>query len=122
MSERFSTLDEFFLQIEKPHRSAHWAGGVDLTGEHQLAGHLGGAPITETAVPTRVAERIQRYPLFQIGAQDRRTSPAMAEYALATTLSYVSSGVVRDDNHYRELLSTLLAEPLTGTARSGEPC
>jgi diacylglycerol O-acyltransferase len=114
MTEAYSTLDEFFLQIETPHRSTHWAVVVDLGADHSSATHAGGAPITEAALRTRVAERIQRYPMFSLGAEDRRSSaPVMREYDLSTTLSCVSSAVVADEHHYRDLLSTLLAQPLT---------
>ncbi|MFC3965302.1 wax ester/triacylglycerol synthase domain-containing protein [Nocardia jiangsuensis] len=111
MNLRFSALDEFFLQIETEHRPTHWTVVIELTPAAERAADV--EPIGIEPLRARMQERIRRYPLFRLGADETgRGGAVLREFDVPTATTCLDSAAVEDDAGWRELMSSLLARPL----------
>jgi diacylglycerol O-acyltransferase len=114
MTPQLSCLDRFFLELETPWRGAHWALVMELEDAADGGSSTAGKALSPSAIQVRVRERIEMYPLFKLGVTGGRwRQPELQEYSVDQALTCVSSAMVSDEQHFRDLLSQLLAVPLT---------
>jgi diacylglycerol O-acyltransferase / wax synthase len=114
MTPDFSGLDRFFLQVETDRRPTHWALVFDLAADDAAESWSGTVAVNVEALRARIRARIERYPMFRLGADgSHRKQPILREYGVETALSCVSSAAVADERQCQELLSSMLAQPLT---------
>lgn len=116
-ASRFSVLDEFFLQVERPHLPTHWALVFDLgsaiAGRRGEVGVVAGDALDVESLRLRVAQRVAAYPAFTLGAVGGfGTRPELYSHQGEAVASCVRSAEVDDDDEWVGLLSRLLAEPL----------
>ena len=114
MTSGFSVLDRLLLQVETARRPTHWALIFDIAADDTAESWSGTGAVAVEALRARIRARIERYPMFRLGADGSQSKqPVLHEYGVETALSCVSSAAVTNERQCEELLSALLAQPLT---------
>src|SRR5271169_551950 len=114
MNPTLSRLDKFFLQLETAQRAMQWALVLDLAADDGSAA-ANSEPLTVEDLRSRVAERVDRYPVFRLGINSGyRYRPTLNEHHVVDpALRCVSAATVDDRAGFDQLLSSLMAEPLS---------
>lgn len=113
MNPTLNTLDNFFLHLESPTRAVQWSLVLDL-GVAEADGSEAVPMLGLDELRARVAERVDRYPVFRLGVQGGyRRRPSLLEHRVVDVATRcVSEETVDTDAEFHVLLSRLQSQRL----------